>query len=133
MIFRIVKSVIMALYIGSMFFNAPPHHFQSDLRSIQGLVFNVIAFIAFAALASMPQTLMERQVFYLQRTNRYYSTFPYFVAGICVELPVSACESIIYGRYQSRDRGVDNLKRDRERETDRQTDREQNRGNEDNF
>eukprot|EP00013_Stygamoeba_regulata_P024380 CAMPEP_0177644642 /NCGR_PEP_ID=MMETSP0447-20121125/8799_1 /TAXON_ID=0 /ORGANISM="Stygamoeba regulata, Strain BSH-02190019" /LENGTH=1447 /DNA_ID=CAMNT_0019147021 /DNA_START=201 /DNA_END=4544 /DNA_ORIENTATION=+ len=97
MIFRIVKSVIMALYIGSMFFNAPPHHYQSDLRSIQGLVFNVIAFIAFATLASMPQVLMERQVFYLQRTNRYYSTFPYFIAGICVELPVCACESIIYG------------------------------------
>jgi ATP-binding cassette, subfamily G (WHITE), member 2, PDR len=102
MVFRVLKSIFMATFIGTMFFdltdqwgdNKPG---QKDAFSLQGLMFNVIAFIGFASLAAMPQVIMERRVFYQQRANRYYSTFPYFLAGIMVELPVALAESIIYG------------------------------------
>lgn len=102
MIFRIVKSIIMALFIGSMFFDLTrtyAHHppGQKDSFSLQGLMFNVIAFVGFGALAIMPQVITERAVFYQQRANRYYSTFPYFLAGIIVELPIAICEAVVYG------------------------------------
>ena len=102
MIFRIVKSVIMALFIGSMFWDLTRTYNhskpgQKDSLSLQGLMFNVIAFVGFAALAIMPQAIVERTVFYQQRANRYYSTFPYFLAGIVVELPIAICEAVVYG------------------------------------
>lgn len=104
MIFRIVKAIIMALFIGSMFWDLTkayhhnwPYPGQKDALSLQGLMFNVIAFIGFGALAIMPQVITERTVFYQQRANRYYSTFPYFLAGIIVELPIAITESLVYG------------------------------------
>mmetsp|Transcript_21709 Transcript_21709/g.32220 ORF Transcript_21709/g.32220 Transcript_21709/m.32220 type:complete len:1460 (+) Transcript_21709:30-4409(+) len=102
MMFRIIKSVLMALFIGTMFFDLTAQWDDDDAGqkagfSLQGLMFNVIAFIGFAALASMPQTIAERRIFYYQRAARYYSTFPYFLAGILVELPIALAESIVYG------------------------------------
>ena len=104
MIFRISKAVIMALFIGTMFFDllqrynshgAQPN--QQAAFSLQGLLFNVIAFLGFASPAAMPPLLMERAVFWEQRAKRYYSTFPYFFAGIIVELPAALAESLVYG------------------------------------
>ena len=104
MIFRIAKAIIMALFIGTMFFDIlkrySPHGDlpnQQAAFSLQGLLFNVIAFLGFASPAAMPPLLMERAVFWEQRAKRYYSTFPYFFAGIIVELPAALAESIVYG------------------------------------
>mmetsp|Transcript_10461 Transcript_10461/g.26329 ORF Transcript_10461/g.26329 Transcript_10461/m.26329 type:complete len:1533 (+) Transcript_10461:208-4806(+) len=93
---RFISAIIMSLVLGTFFFQLGDS--QADTVNKGGLTFFMITFICLNAMGTtMPLVFQERPVFIAQREAKYYSTFPYWMGAILVELPVGFLESSLFG------------------------------------
>jgi ABC-type microcin C transport system permease subunit YejE len=67
------------------------------IDGLKGLIFFVIAHLAFGALGAIPGFFAEREIFYYQRSAKYYSTFPYFASVILLDIPTAVLEAALFG------------------------------------
>ncbi|KYQ91788.1 ABC transporter G family protein [Tieghemostelium lacteum] len=81
---RILKSLILGLLIGSLFFQLD--NSQRSSQSLPSLAFFLLTFVVFGSLAGVQQLFLERPVYYDQRQSKYYSPCAYFVASLLSDL-----------------------------------------------
>ena len=91
---RVLRSLIIGLLIGSLFWQMPTDQLGGNNRI--SLVFFCITFTAMGAIASLPQVSEERRIFYHQRASHFYRTIAHFLASIVMDVPLSFIEGIIF-------------------------------------
>ena len=93
-IVRMLRSVIIGLLIGTLFWQMPTDQLGGNNRI--SLVFFCITFTAMGAIASLPQVAEERRIFYHQRAAHFYRTVAHFLASLIMDIPLSFIEGIIF-------------------------------------
>eukprot|EP00004_Rigifila_ramosa_P022572 TRINITY_DN6181_c0_g1_i2.p1 TRINITY_DN6181_c0_g1~~TRINITY_DN6181_c0_g1_i2.p1 ORF type:complete len:1409 (+),score=349.19 TRINITY_DN6181_c0_g1_i2:379-4227(+) len=91
---RFVRSIILGLLIGSLFWDLSDS--QTDAENRIGLLFFFLAFAGMGALQAIPPLLEERDVFYQQRNQYFFRTKAYFFAQTALELPLSFVEVFLF-------------------------------------
>ena len=91
---RALRSIIVGLLIGTLFW-------QMGLDQLGGtnrisLMFFCITFTAMGAVASLPQVVEERRIFYHQRASHFFRTISYFLSSLVMDIPLSFLEGIIF-------------------------------------
>ncbi|EFA84196.1 ABC transporter G family protein [Heterostelium album PN500] len=81
---RFLKSVILGLLIGSLFFDVG--NTQKSTQLLPSLTFFLLTFVVFGSLAGVQQLFIERPIFYDQQYCKYYHSFAYFSAGVICDL-----------------------------------------------
>ncbi|EFA85848.1 ABC transporter G family protein [Heterostelium album PN500] len=82
---RVTKGVVMGLILGGLFFQLD--HDQKGGNDRFGLLFFAMTFIIFSSFGSIQQFFAQRQIFYVQRSQKFYGTTPYFIANTICDMP----------------------------------------------
>jgi len=93
-IVRLLRSLIIGLLIGSLFWDMDTTQLGGNNRI--SLVFFCITFTAMGSIASLPQVSEERRIFYHQRAAHFYRTIAHFIASLVMDIPLSFLEGIIF-------------------------------------
>eukprot|EP00002_Diphylleia_rotans_P026240 TRINITY_DN521_c0_g2_i4.p1 TRINITY_DN521_c0_g2~~TRINITY_DN521_c0_g2_i4.p1 ORF type:complete len:1184 (-),score=287.33 TRINITY_DN521_c0_g2_i4:1637-5140(-) len=91
---RMVRSIILGLLMGTLFWNLGKTQADTDNRF--GLIFFCLAFSGMGALQAIPPLLEEREVFYHQRSTYYYRTKAYFFSTLTFEVPLAFFEILLF-------------------------------------
>lgn len=91
---RIFRAVVIGALLGSLFLRMD--YDVSGAENRISLLFYCITFTAMGAIASIPQIVEERTLFYHQRALHFYRTFAYFIASIIVDIPLSIVETVLF-------------------------------------
>eukprot|EP01133_Synstelium_polycarpum_P008978 gene8978-10529_t len=91
---RIMKSIVMGLILGSLFWNLGET--QTDGNNRSGLIFFALLFVFFGGFGAITVLFEQRNVFYIQKSGKYYQTFAFFLSLIFSELPISSLETVIF-------------------------------------
>ncbi|KAF2069739.1 hypothetical protein CYY_008941 [Polysphondylium violaceum] len=84
LISRILKSLLLGIVIGSLFFQIDGS--QKASQMIPSITFFVMMFTVFGSLAGVQQLFLERPIFYQQRFGKYYSPLSYFSSSLICDL-----------------------------------------------
>ncbi|EFA84973.1 ABC transporter G family protein [Heterostelium album PN500] len=91
---RIIKSIIMGLILGSLYYQLGSS--QTDGNNRSGLIFFALLFVIFGGFGAITVLFEQRAVFYVQKDGKYYRTFAFFLSLIFSELPISTLETVIF-------------------------------------
>jgi len=91
---RIVKSIVIAFILGTLFFNLG--NTQQDSLNKLGLMFFSVAATSMGSMVTLPPLLKARPVFYEQKHGKYYKPIAYFIAVTLSEIPLALMESTIF-------------------------------------
>ncbi|KYQ91324.1 ABC transporter G family protein [Tieghemostelium lacteum] len=91
---RIMKSIVMGLILGSLYWNLSTS--QADANNRSGLIFFALLFIVFGGFGAIAVLFEQREVFYIQKDGKYYRTFSFFISLIFSEIPISFLETVIF-------------------------------------
>eukprot|EP01132_Coremiostelium_polycephalum_P000972 gene972-1237_t len=91
---RIIKSIVMGLILGSLYWNLSSS--QADGNNRSGLIFFSLLFVIFGGMGAITILFEQREVFYIQKDGKYYRTFSFFLSLIFSELPISSLETVIF-------------------------------------
>ncbi|EGC32249.1 ABC transporter G family protein [Dictyostelium purpureum] len=91
---RIMKSIVMGLILGSLFWNLAPN--QTDGQNRSGLIFFALLFILFSGMGAIAILFEQREVFYVQKDGKYYRTMAFFLSLIFAEIPIAALETVVF-------------------------------------
>eukprot|EP00164_Ancoracysta_twista_P000277 GFYU01000392.1.p1 GENE.GFYU01000392.1~~GFYU01000392.1.p1 ORF type:complete len:1408 (-),score=377.02 GFYU01000392.1:90-4313(-) len=89
---RIGQAIIMGVFAGSLFYQLDTDKFQTKL----GLLFFAPIFQCMGGLASLPNLLSERAVFYKQRGQNFFPTSTWILAANLVHLPMAILEVTLF-------------------------------------
>eukprot|EP01087_Luapelamoeba_hula_P008964 TRINITY_DN2282_c0_g1_i1.p1 TRINITY_DN2282_c0_g1~~TRINITY_DN2282_c0_g1_i1.p1 ORF type:complete len:1497 (-),score=261.71 TRINITY_DN2282_c0_g1_i1:27-4118(-) len=92
---RLFGTILLAMVVGTTFIGTS--NSQRDARTKMGLLFYVCNYFVFGGLASIPALLAERKLYNLQRTNKYYTSLPYLIANVMIDIPLAVIEVLIFG------------------------------------
>ena len=93
-IVRMLRSLIIGLLIGSLFWNMSETQLGASNRISLG--FFCITFTAMGAVASLPAVVEERRIFYHQRGAHFFRTIASFISSLIMDIPLSFLEGIIF-------------------------------------
>ncbi|KAL3688205.1 hypothetical protein R1sor_014514 [Riccia sorocarpa] len=95
---RFFFTVGAALLFGSIFWNLGANRDeQTSLYSIMGAMYGAVLFIGVNNASTVqPIVATERTVFYRERAAGMYSTIPYAVAQVLIEIPYILLQTILY-------------------------------------
>ena len=88
------KSVVIGLLIGTLFYQLSLG--QQNVRTRFGLFYFCLTFSCANAQQLVPVLLSFRRVFALQHKGGYYSAFSYYLALLCVNVPLAILETFIF-------------------------------------
>ncbi|KAM9966535.1 hypothetical protein ACTFIR_006755 [Dictyostelium discoideum] len=91
---RIIKSIVMGLILGSLFYGLDLN--QTDGNNRSGLIFFSLLFIVFSGMGAIAILFEQREVFYIQKDGKYYKTFAFFLSLIFSEIPIALLETVVF-------------------------------------
>ncbi|WOL16536.1 hypothetical protein Cni_G25323 [Canna indica] len=96
---RLFFTIISALIIGSIFWNAgSKRNTEQDLLLVMGALYSACIFIGVNNASSVqPVISIERTVYYRERASRMYASLPYAAAQGLVEIPYLILQTILFG------------------------------------
>ncbi|KAJ6934324.1 pleiotropic drug resistance protein 1-like [Populus alba x Populus x berolinensis] len=96
---RLLFTTAIALIFGSMFWNlGSKTKKKQDLFNAMGSMYAAIIFLGIQNSSSVqPVVAVERTVFYREKAAGMYSSMPYALAQILIELPYIFTQSVVYG------------------------------------
>ncbi|KAB5564919.1 hypothetical protein DKX38_004973 [Salix brachista] len=96
---RFLFTVAIALIFGTMFWNlGSKTKRKQDLFNAMGSMYAAIIFLGIQNSSSVqPVVAVERTVFYREKAAGLYSSMPYALAQILIELPYILTQSLVYG------------------------------------
>eukprot|EP00004_Rigifila_ramosa_P018357 TRINITY_DN455_c1_g1_i2.p1 TRINITY_DN455_c1_g1~~TRINITY_DN455_c1_g1_i2.p1 ORF type:complete len:1195 (+),score=257.01 TRINITY_DN455_c1_g1_i2:5-3589(+) len=91
---RIVRSAIMGLVFGSMFYNLGNDQISARSRIV--VVYLCIIFVTLAPTSLIPQWYADRAVFYRDKDTSMYSSTALWMANILAEIPVLFVSAYVF-------------------------------------
>ncbi|OWM82299.1 pleiotropic drug resistance protein 1-like isoform X1 [Punica granatum] len=96
---RFLFTTFIALMFGTMFWDLGSRRkTQQDLTNAMGSMYAAVLFLGVQNCSSVqPVVAVERTVFYRERAAGMYSTLPYAVAQVLIEIPYILAQAVTYG------------------------------------
>ena len=94
LIVRLLRSVIIGLILGTLFFQMK--YDTAGAQNRISLLFFCITFNAMGSVASIPQVVEERRIFYHQRAAHFFRTIAYFLSTLVMDIPQTFMESFVF-------------------------------------
>jgi len=94
LITRLMRALIIGLLLGTLFWQMDKYQLGANNRI--SILFFCITFTAMGSVASIPQVVEERTIFYHQRAAHFYRTIAYFLSSVIMDIPLSFLENIIF-------------------------------------
>ncbi|KAK0597626.1 hypothetical protein LWI29_027037 [Acer saccharum] len=96
---RFLFTTFIALIFGTMFWDlGSKTKKRQDLFNAMGSMYGAVLFLGIQNAGSVqPVVAVERTVFYRERAAGMYSTFPYAVAQVLIEIPYIFAQAVVYG------------------------------------
>ncbi|KAK2651448.1 hypothetical protein Ddye_011304 [Dipteronia dyeriana] len=96
---RFLFTTFIALIFGTMFWDlGSKTKKRQDLFNAMGSMYGAVLFLGIQNAGSVqPVVAVERTVFYRERAAGMYSTLPYAVAQVVIEIPYIFAQAVVYG------------------------------------
>ncbi|EGG18232.1 ABC transporter G family protein [Cavenderia fasciculata] len=91
---RLISHLVMGLILGSLYWQLSTY--QTDGQNRSGLLFFALTFIIYGGFAAIPVLFESRDIFYIQRDGRYYTSLSFFLSKLIAITPLSFIESFIF-------------------------------------
>jgi len=87
---KAANAVVMALLVGAMYFHV-------DQEYVPPFAYIALAITSMSAMVSLPSFFADRLMLNLERTDRLYTTLPYYIVNSGVGLLVSIMANAVFG------------------------------------
>ncbi|KAJ7564272.1 hypothetical protein O6H91_02G010500 [Diphasiastrum complanatum] len=96
---RFLFTAISSLVFGTVFWRfGHKRSKQQDLLNVMGAMYGAVMFVGINNSSTVqPVVATERTVFYRERAARMYSSLPYALAQVAIEIPYVLFQTVLYG------------------------------------
>ncbi|GLJ34605.1 hypothetical protein SUGI_0695940 [Cryptomeria japonica] len=93
---RLFQACVLGLFAGSAFYKMGGNYSQVEMNSVRALGFVTIMNVMLINLVQLPLNMLQRPIFYKQRSQRFFRVSSYCVAHSVVNLPQTLLEALVY-------------------------------------
>ncbi|XP_030480269.1 pleiotropic drug resistance protein 1 isoform X1 [Cannabis sativa] len=96
-IFRLIKILIVALIVSTVFLRTEMHHGTIEDGIIySGALFFIVVMFVFNGMSEIPMTIQKLPVFYKQRDLNFYPAWAYALFTWIIKIPIACLEVLIW-------------------------------------
>ncbi|XP_030479880.1 pleiotropic drug resistance protein 1 [Cannabis sativa] len=96
-IFRLIKILIVALVVSTVFLRTEMHHGTIEDGIIySGALFFIVVMFVFNGMSEIPMTIQKLPVFYKQRDLNFYPAWAYALFTWILKIPIACLEVLIW-------------------------------------